>query len=112
MHTIPPSARTIAPPSSWNSPELASLITEAVSPAAELPLPLVYTEIGAHLSTNFRNYDLATDGSPKSRTLISPLNLIPSGSYFGQPPNMRHAIAFLISGCPNIEGSMLLLNLS
>lgn len=40
MQTIPPSARTIAPPSSWKSPE-GSLMTEAVRPAAEEPFPLV-----------------------------------------------------------------------
>ena len=34
-------------------------MTDAVRPAAEEPLPLVYTQIGATLSTNFKNYDLA-----------------------------------------------------
>lgn len=55
IQTTPPSARTIAPPSSWNSPVAWSLKTEAVRPAAEDPFPLVYTEIGATLSTNFKN---------------------------------------------------------
>lgn len=41
MHTTPPSAKTIAPPSNWNSPVLGSLITDAVRPAAEEPFPLV-----------------------------------------------------------------------
>ena len=55
MHTTPPSASTMAPPSNANSPELWSLTTVAVRPAALLPLPLVYTAIGATFSTNFRN---------------------------------------------------------
>jgi hypothetical protein len=41
IHTIPPSAKTIAPASIENSPEPGSLIILAVSPAAELPLPLL-----------------------------------------------------------------------
>jgi hypothetical protein len=83
-------------------------MTEAVRPAAEDPLPLVYTEIGATLSTNFKNCDLAVDGSPRSSTLISPLNLIPSGSLLGEPPKRRHATAFLISSYPKIDGAILL----
>jgi len=74
------------------------LITDAVKPAAEDPLPLVYTQIGATLSTNFKNYDLATDGSPKSNTFKSPLSFIPSASFLGTPPKRRQATAFLISG--------------
>lgn len=38
MQTTPPSARTMAPPSSWNSPD-ASFRTEAVKPAADEPFP-------------------------------------------------------------------------
>jgi hypothetical protein len=41
IHTTPPSAKTMAPPSSWNSPLEESLMTEAVRPAADEPLPLV-----------------------------------------------------------------------
>jgi len=55
MQTIPPSAKTIAPPSNWNSPLEGSLIILAVRPAAEEPFPEVYTAIGATLSTNFKN---------------------------------------------------------
>jgi len=57
----------------------------------------VYTAMGATLSTNFKNCDLATDGSPSNSTLISPLSLIPSGSFFGLPPKRRQQTAFLIS---------------
>lgn len=41
MHTTPPSARTIAPPSKWNCPDDLLFIIEAVRPAADDPLPLV-----------------------------------------------------------------------
>lgn len=75
-------------------------MTEAVKPAADEPLPLVYTEMGATLSTNFKNYDFAVEGSPSSNTLMSPLSLIPSGNFLGDPPNNKHATAFLISACP------------
>ena len=76
MHTIPPSARTNAPPSIWNSPVLASLVMVAVRPAAEDPLPDVYTAIDAVCSTNFKNWDLAVEGSPMSRMLMSPLSMV------------------------------------
>ena len=55
-------------------------MTVAVSPAAEEPLPEVYTAIGAVLDANFRNWDLAVDGSPSSSTLMSPLLQVPSGN--------------------------------
>ena len=74
MQTTPPSAKTIAPPSIPNSPVFASLIIDAVRPAAEEPLPDVYTAIGAVLSTNFKNCDFAVLGSPINRTLISLFN--------------------------------------
>jgi hypothetical protein len=32
--------------------------------------------------------------------LISPLNLIPSGSLLGEPPNNKQATAFLMSSYP------------
>lgn len=55
-------------------------MTDAVRPAAELPFPDVYTEIGATLSTNFRSCDFAVPGSPRSNKLISPLLVNPSGN--------------------------------
>ena len=45
-------------------PTLPHRMTEAVRPAAEEPLPLVYTAMGAVLEVNFRNCDLAVEGSP------------------------------------------------
>ena len=44
----------MAPPSRKKSP-LESFITEAVSPAALLPFPEVYTPMGATFSMNFKN---------------------------------------------------------
>lgn len=41
MHTTPPSARTMAPPSMMNPRVVGSLSTEAVRPAALLPFPEV-----------------------------------------------------------------------
>lgn len=55
-------------------------MTEAVRPAAELPFPEVYTEIGATLSTNFKSWDFAVPGSPRSSKLMSPLLVRPSGN--------------------------------
>jgi hypothetical protein len=96
MQTTPPSASTIAPPSRANSP-FACFTTEAVKPAAELPLPLVYTPTGATRSTNLRNCDLAVDGSPSMSTLMSPRSLFPSVRMVRLPPTSRHKIAFLMS---------------
>lgn len=59
----------------------------AVRPAAELPLPEVNIDNGATLLTNLSIYDLAVDGSPIKRMLISPLSLIWSGKIFIQPLN-------------------------
>ena len=98
--------------SSYNLPsimklrELGSRITEAVRPAAEDPLPDVYTAIGATLSTNFNSCDLAVPGSPSSKMLMSPLRVKPSGNLFLDPPNSRQAIAFLMSLKPQMDGAM------
>lgn len=126
MHTTPPSAKTMAPPSRKNSlyrgvslhtpqcglPSLCvsptrlgrrtltvtgSRCTEAVKPAAEEPFPEVYTDIGETFSTNFNNCDLAVPGSPSSKTLMSPLSLAPSGKSFLEPPMRRQVTAFLMS---------------
>lgn len=72
----------------------------AVKPAALLPLPEVYTHMSEALSTNFNNCDLAVLGSPINKTLISPLNFMPSGKSLEVPPKSKHAIANLISSWP------------
>jgi len=51
----------------------SSRLTEAVRPAALVVLPFVYTLLGTNLLTTFRNCDLAVDGSPTIKILMSPL---------------------------------------
>ena len=106
MHTQPPSAKTIAPPSNMKPPS-ESLTTDAVKPAAEDPFPEVYTQIGAVFSTNLRNCDLAVDGSPINRTLTSPLNFAPSCVVFLEPEKRSDATAALMSSAPKIAGAIL-----
>ncbi len=62
-------------------------MTEAVRPAAEEPFPEVYTATGATFSTNFNNCDLAVPGSPRSKTLMSPRRVRPSGMRLREPVN-------------------------
>lgn len=80
MQTTPPSARTMAPPSMMKFRDVGSLITDAVKPAALLPLPDVYTPMGDTFSTNFNSWLFAVPGSPRRSTLISPRRVSPSGS--------------------------------
>uniref|UniRef100_A0A915ISP6 Uncharacterized protein n=1 Tax=Romanomermis culicivorax TaxID=13658 RepID=A0A915ISP6_ROMCU len=44
--------------------------------------------------------DLATDGSPISKMLISPRKRDPLGKIFSLPPNIMHKIARFTSSCP------------
>mmetsp|Transcript_5151 Transcript_5151/g.21026 ORF Transcript_5151/g.21026 Transcript_5151/m.21026 type:complete len:207 (-) Transcript_5151:272-892(-) len=105
MHTHPPSAKTIAPPSNMNPPS-ESLTTDAVKPAAEDPFPEVYTQMGAVFSTNLRNCDLAVDGSPINRTLTSPRNFAPSCVVFLEPEKSNDATAALMSSAPKMAGAI------
>ena len=82
-------------------------MTEAVKPAAEEPLPEVYTHTGAVRSTNFKNCDFAVDGSPRRRTFTSPLKRAPSGKCLRLPENIKHATAILTSSDPKIAGAIL-----
>lgn len=107
MQTMPPSASTMAPPSSWNSPVVKSLRIEAVSPAALEPLPEVYIATGATRSMNFSICDFAVEGSPISSMLMSPRSLVRSGSTLREPPKSSSASAFLMSCMPWIAGAML-----
>ena len=43
---------------------------------------------------------------------MSPRSFMPSGKIFFDPPSKRHAIAFLISLLPYIEGAMQFANVS
>lgn len=56
----------------------------------------MYTAIEAVFYTNFKNCDLAVDGSPNNKTFMSPLKIVLSGKNFLDPPNNIQAIAFLI----------------
>jgi len=69
----------------------------AVRPAAEDPLPLVNTLMGATFSVNFKNCDFAVDGSPSKSTFMSPLSFTLELMHLLLPPKSKHAIAFLIS---------------
>lgn len=73
MQQIPRSDRTKAPLSSMISFVSGSLVMYTVKPTAELPFPDVYIPRGANLWTNYRSCDFAVDGSPQSKTFISPL---------------------------------------
>ena len=64
------------------------------------------TPIGATFSTNLSSWLLAVPGSPSRRMLMSPLLVRPSGSLFREPPINRHAIAFLMSRLPYMEGEI------
>ena len=108
MQTHPPSASTIAPPSSMKPPS-ESLTTDAVKPAADEPLPEVYTQMGAVFSTNLRNWDFAVDGSPIRSTLTSPRSLAPSCVVLRDPENRRVATAALMSSAPKMAGAILCL---
>ena len=48
-----------------------SFVIYAVRPTDDVPLPDVYIPQGVILFTNVNNYDLAVDGSPINKILIS-----------------------------------------
>merc|ERR1719499_2648766 len=73
MQQSPRSESTRAPLSNTKSPVAGSLLIEAVKPTALLPLPEVYTPRGASLKAYCSSCDLAVDGSPQSKELISGL---------------------------------------
>ena len=63
----PPFANTIAPASRFIWPVSVSLITAAVKPTAEEPLPEVYSPRGDTSIALFRISDLPVPGSPTNR---------------------------------------------
>ena len=95
IRQIPLSANTKAPPSKVHSLVTGSLWTPAVRPTALAPFPVVYTHLWNTCSTYLRNYDLAVPGSPKSKTLMSPLILCFPPISLDSPPNIASASAFL-----------------
>ena len=112
MQQMPLSANIKAPASMQNSPVSTSFATVAVKPAADDDFPDVYTARGRNVLTYFRNCDLAQDGSPTTRTLMSPLRLIFSPVSLCTPPNNMSATARLMSTWPCTVGAMDETNLS
>lgn len=107
IQQTPLSASISAPASIQNSPVSTSLLTLAVNPAALEAFPDVYTALGRNEHVNFKNYDLAVDGSPTMHTFISPLILTPSLVFLLTPPISINNIPFLTSSCPYTAGAML-----
>ena len=95
-----------APASMANSPVSGSLTTLAVRPAADEPLPDVYTARCANLTAYLRNCDLAVDGSPTMHTLMSPRRRVPSLVVLCTPPSSMSSMPFFTSSCPRIVGAM------
>lgn len=95
MQHIPISAKTNAPAYNDNYLECGSTTIAAVRPTPELPLPVVYTALGAKFDMLFNNWDLAIPGSPIKATLISPLILTLSWVYLVTPPAINNNSAFL-----------------
>mmetsp|Transcript_29921 Transcript_29921/g.85489 ORF Transcript_29921/g.85489 Transcript_29921/m.85489 type:complete len:237 (-) Transcript_29921:620-1330(-) len=106
MHTMPPSASTMAPPSRLKPPPGEDTML-AVRPAALEPLPLVYTATGATFSANLRNWLLAVPGSPSSSMLLSPLMRVPSGSRLRAPPKSMQATPLLTLPMTSFELSQM-----
>lgn len=65
----------MAPASKRLSPVSLSEVTAAVRPTPEDPRPVVAMARGAVLSTNLRSWDLAVEGSPTIRILMSLLSV-------------------------------------
>lgn len=93
---IPPSASTIAPASRLVSPVSWSFFTAAVSPTLEVPRPVVLIASGAVPMTYRKSCDLAVEGSPISRMLMSPLRCVPVSRFFSLPPSSWRRMACLI----------------
>ena len=105
IHTTPRSAKTIAPASNLRSPLSWSVVTAAVKPTPEEPLPVVLTAYAATPSTHLNSCDLATEGSPTIRQLISPRMWVPFFKFFSLPPRSRRMRALLMFSCPHMEGA-------
>jgi hypothetical protein len=105
MQTTPRSARTIAPASSLRSPVSRSVVTAAVKPTPELPLPVVAIASGAVPNTKRSSCDFAVDGSPTMSMLMSPRIWVPLGRFFSAPPSRSKRIASLILSWPYMDGA-------
>mmetsp|Transcript_6 Transcript_6/g.7 ORF Transcript_6/g.7 Transcript_6/m.7 type:complete len:259 (+) Transcript_6:1157-1933(+) len=105
MHTTPLSASTIAPASKCFSPVSLSIVTAAVNPTPDEPLPVVLMAKGAMSMMCRRSCDFAVEGSPTISKLISPLRWVPLGRFFSAPPRSCRRMAFLTRGWPSMEGA-------
>ena len=107
MQQIPLSESTRAPDSRTMSFDSGSRVTYAVRPTAEEPLPEVYIPRGAMRWTYVNNCDLATPGSPTSKTFISPRTLfaaVPLNVLFVAPKSW-HSSPFFTSSNSQIDGA-------
>lgn len=105
QHT-PMSASTRAPAYRKTSLVKGSIVIAAVSPTPELPLPDVYTPLGAIWAMCLSSWDFAMPGSPIRPMLISPRILKLSSVILVMPPAMRRSSAFLTVSMPNISGAI------
>jgi len=76
----------MAPASRCLSPVSWSIVTAAVKPTPDEPLPVVFNASGAISRTCLKSYDLAVDGSPTIIKLISPRRWVPLAKFFSAPP--------------------------
>mmetsp|Transcript_46281 Transcript_46281/g.149163 ORF Transcript_46281/g.149163 Transcript_46281/m.149163 type:complete len:391 (-) Transcript_46281:521-1693(-) len=104
QHT-PRSASTIAPASSRLAPVSSSDVTAAVRPTPEEPRPVVEMARGAVRITARRSCDLAVDGSPSIRMLMSPRKCVPFARLRSVPPSSISSSARFSKSCPNTEGA-------
>mmetsp|Transcript_10336 Transcript_10336/g.25335 ORF Transcript_10336/g.25335 Transcript_10336/m.25335 type:complete len:212 (+) Transcript_10336:545-1180(+) len=102
--TRPRSARTIAPASRRRSLVSGSLVTAAVRPTPDDPLPVVLTARGAIPMALRNSWLLAVLGSPTMSMLMSPLRCVPLARFFSHPDSSCSASAFLMTSCPWMEG--------
>ena len=77
-----------------------SVVTAAVKPTPELPLPVVAIARGAVFNTNRSICDLAVDGSPTMSTLMSPRMCAPFLRFFSSPPSKSSRMACLMWSDP------------
>mmetsp|Transcript_38238 Transcript_38238/g.89410 ORF Transcript_38238/g.89410 Transcript_38238/m.89410 type:complete len:203 (+) Transcript_38238:1039-1647(+) len=106
MQTTPLSARTMAPASSLRSPVSESVVTAAVRPTPDEPLPLVEMARGAACSTKRRSCDFAVDGSPTMSTLMSPRRwVLVCFTSFSTPPRSIRRRPFLMYSWPKMDGA-------
>ena len=86
---------------------ITKLFGDTQRPAPVAAFPETYLPLGAILDINFNITDLATPGSPTSKTCISPLVEPPSDFFFLTPPNIcKRRDSFILSN-PYTLGAML-----